>query len=99
IKSAEDGVPVALWLCLTVIDNGTGLPLPLDVGALVRSGHMGLASMRERAEQLDGWLDIRGEPAGGTRVTIMSPLLESSMPNLHENKQALHVDDVPSRRR
>lgn len=68
-----------LWICLTIIDNGEGMPLPLDMGALVRSGHLGLAGMRERAEQLDGRLDIRHDPAGGTRVTIMSPLIETAV--------------------
>jgi signal transduction histidine kinase len=63
-----------LWLCLTIIDNGEGMPLPLDMGTLVRSGHLGLAGMRERAEQLDGRFEIRREPHGGTRVTVMSPL-------------------------
>ena len=63
-----------LWICLTIIDNGEGMPLPLDLGSLIRSGHLGLAGMRERAEQLDGRLDIRREPRGGTRVMVMSPL-------------------------
>jgi signal transduction histidine kinase len=69
-------VPSDLWLCLTVIDNGEGMPLPLDIGALIRSGHLGLAGMRERAEQLDGRLEIRREPRGGTRVMVMSPLFD-----------------------
>ena len=69
--------PVALWLCLTISDNGAGLSLPLNMGALVRSGHLGLAGMRERAEQLDGRLEIRREPRGGTRVMIMAPLIET----------------------
>ncbi|HKT39514.1 MAG TPA: ATP-binding protein [Ktedonobacterales bacterium] len=63
-----------LWLCLTITDNGEGMPLPLDMGTLIRSGHLGLAGMRERAEQLDGRFEIRREPHGGTRVTVMSPL-------------------------
>lgn len=73
--------PASLWLCLTIRDNGGGMLLPLDMGALVRSGHLGLAGMRERAEQLEGRLDIRHEPFGGTRVTIMSPLTENSSPH------------------
>ncbi len=73
--SSDPGkVSGALWLCLTIIDNGEGMPLPLNMGTLIRSGHLGLAGMRERAEQLDGRLDIRREPRGGTRVTVMSPL-------------------------
>lgn len=63
-----------LWLYLTIIDNGEGMPLPLDMGTLIRSGHLGLAGMRERAEQLGGRLEIRREPHGGTRVAVMSPL-------------------------
>lgn len=68
-----------LWVCLTIIDNGGGMPLPLDMGALVQNGHLGLAGMRERAEQLGGRLDIRREPSGGTRVMIMSPLSEQPL--------------------
>jgi glucose-6-phosphate-specific signal transduction histidine kinase len=49
------------------------------MGALVRSGHLGLAGMRERVEQLDGRLEFRREPSGGTRVMIMSPLVEDAM--------------------
>jgi nitrate/nitrite-specific signal transduction histidine kinase len=70
-----------LWLCLTIIDNGEGMPLPLDMGTLIRSGHLGLAGMRERAEQLDGRLEIRREPHGGTRVTVMSPLHAAAEPS------------------
>lgn len=77
--SSGEANPSALWICLTVIDNGGGMPLPLDMGALVRSGHLGLAGMRERAEQLEGRLEIRHEPSGGTRVMIMAPLLERSL--------------------
>ena len=78
--SLTEEYSTVLWVCLTIIDNGGGMPLPLDMGALVRSGHLGLAGMRERAEQLGGRLDIRHEPSGGTRVMIMSPLTEQPLP-------------------
>lgn len=79
-----------LWICLTVIDNGEGMPLPLDMGALVRSGHLGLAGMRERAEQLEGRLEFRREPSGGTRVLMMSPLVARTQApgNLMAGQQA-----------
>lgn len=80
-----------LWLCLTIIDNGEGMPLPLNMGTLIRSGHLGLAGMRERAEQLDGRFEIRREPHGGTRVTIMSPLHAAVESSGSEN-----VDTRPS---
>lgn len=76
----DSDVPGVLWLCLTIIDNGAGMLYPLDMGALVRSGHLGLAGMRERAEQVEGRLEIRREPSGGTRVTIMSPLAAGAWP-------------------
>ena len=74
-RGGEQAAP-ALWLCLTVSDNGAGLILPLNMGALVRSGHLGLAGMRERAEQLEGRIEFRREPSGGTRIMIMAPLDE-----------------------
>jgi signal transduction histidine kinase len=79
------GREAALWICLTIIDDGAGMPFPLNMGDLVRGGHLGLAGMRERAEQLDGLLDIRRNPAGGTRVTIMAPLAEGTPRRISEH--------------
>lgn len=78
-RARERATPEALWLCLTISDDGAGLSLPLNMGALVRSGHLGLAGMRERAEQLEGRLEFRREPGGGTRVMIMARLGEMSL--------------------
>jgi signal transduction histidine kinase len=78
-RDGEHATPETLWLCLTISDDGAGLSLPLNMGALVRSGHLGLAGMRERAEQLEGRLEFRREPAGGTRVMIMAPVGEMSL--------------------
>lgn len=78
-RGGEYATPETLWLCLTVSDDGAGLSLPLNMGALVRSGHLGLAGMRERAEQLEGRLEFRREPTGGTRVMIMAPLGEMAL--------------------
>ncbi|MGH2801447.1 MAG: sensor histidine kinase, partial [Thermoleophilaceae bacterium] len=57
---------------LRVTDNGNGFPDngPLDAG---EPGHLGLASMRERAELLDGQLDIETSERG-TRVLVRAPL-------------------------
>ena len=56
---------------LRVTDNGRGFGHdgPLDSGA---PGHLGLASMRERAELLDGRLDIESSELG-TRVLVRAP--------------------------
>jgi signal transduction histidine kinase len=57
---------------LRVTDNGNGFGDADPLGAS-ESGHLGLAMMRERAELLDGSLEI--ETSGrGTRVLILLPL-------------------------
>ncbi len=64
-----------IWLCpddalyVAVDDDGVGVP------DTVRAG-VGLASMRERAEELGGALRIERRPQGGTRVIARLPLSE-----------------------
>src|SRR3954463_3267392 len=57
---------------LRIVDNGKGFG---DVNPLGphEPGHIGLASMRERTELLNGQLDIRSEP-GRTEVSVRVPL-------------------------
>jgi two-component system, NarL family, sensor kinase len=59
---------------LRVADDGEGFgeTAPLDAS---EPGHLGLAMMRERAELLDGTLDI-GTSERGTRVLVLLPLPE-----------------------
>ncbi len=51
---------------LEVLDDGAGLPQPLQAG-------VGLNSMQERAAELGGWFRIEGRPEGGTRVVAQIP--------------------------
>jgi two-component system, NarL family, sensor kinase len=57
---------------LRVTDDGHGFDenAPLDG---VEPGHLGLASMRERAELMDGTIDIESSERG-TRVLVLAPL-------------------------
>jgi signal transduction histidine kinase len=55
---------------LTVRDDGAGFDAAADA---YRRG-LGLYSMRERARQLDGSLDIRSRPGAGTTVVASLPL-------------------------
>jgi two-component system, NarL family, sensor kinase len=57
---------------LRVTDDGHGFDVsaPLDGG---EPGHLGLASMRERAELMDGTLEIESSERG-TRVLVLAPL-------------------------
>src|SRR5215204_3063314 len=54
-------------LRLEVIDDGAGIPEERVAG-------VGLSSMRERAEELGGTLEVEPGPQGGTRVLARLPL-------------------------
>jgi two-component system NarL family sensor kinase len=54
-------------LQIEVADDGAGLPERYRAG-------VGLASMRERADELGGSLQLESPPEGGTRVRATLPL-------------------------
>ena len=54
---------------LTVDDAGPGIDLEAAEGALA-SGHLGVANMQQRAEQIGALLNIRAWPTGGTHVGL-----------------------------
>ena len=62
---------------LRVTDNGSGFGFGEPLGA-AEPGHLGLAMMRERAELLDGTLDIETSELG-TRVLVLVPLPTPSL--------------------
>lgn len=62
------------WIRLQVRDNGCGIPLPVDIGSSLRDGHLGLASMRERAQLIGGQLLFDRAPEGGAQVTVIAPV-------------------------
>ncbi len=59
-------------VCIDVLDDGVGLPDPVLAG-------FGLASMRERAEEIGGVCAVGPEPGGGTRVTARLPNARSAV--------------------
>jgi signal transduction histidine kinase len=67
------------WLALRISDNGKGFDPQLpkaDTGFLTsqRSGGNGLASMRRRASELGGQLEIVTSKGGGTRLLLGLPI-------------------------
>lgn len=57
---------------IVVSDDGKGLPSGvLDYG---KPGHFGLTTMRERAERLQGKLQIHSSPIEGTRIALTFPV-------------------------
>jgi signal transduction histidine kinase len=63
-RVAEDG-----GVSLSVDDSGPGIETGAAEEAL-QAGHMGMANMQQRAEQIGALLDIRRWPAGGTHVAM-----------------------------
>lgn len=57
---------------LLIVDNGKGFG-DVDPMAYHEPGHIGLASMRERAEMMQGKLDIKSKP-GHTEVHVWVPV-------------------------
>ncbi len=57
-----------------VVDNGAGFLVPSDSDDFTASGNLGLISMQERAELLNGKLEIQSSPGKGTRVTVSIPV-------------------------
>lgn len=57
---------------LVVRDDGVGFE-PRETAELVRAGHYGLASMRERVEMAGGSLTIASRPGAGTTLEAVLP--------------------------
>ena len=68
--AAEDGV-----VRLTVADDGAGVVDGVDVSALERAGHLGLAGMHERLAALGGKLSVRSGVKGGAVLVAEVPCL------------------------
>jgi PAS domain S-box-containing protein len=55
---------------IQITDDGAGF---VTEGSESAPGHLGLATMRERAELMGGWLQINSEPGDGTSVEFWVP--------------------------
>jgi len=64
VNGTEDGITVR------VVDDGRGFEMMPE-----QLGHVGLVSMRERAEMAGGWWQIDSAPGQGTMVEFFLPLL------------------------
>ena len=66
LRESDDGV------AMEVVDDGVGFE-PQDAAA---PGHLGLATMRERAEMAGGRCELHSLPGQGTSLDVWMPLLE-----------------------
>ncbi|HEX5942438.1 MAG TPA: ATP-binding protein, partial [Anaerolineales bacterium] len=56
---------------LTIEDNGIGIP---SIEGARRPRSHGLKIMQERAEALEGTLNVRSTPGNGTKIEVLIPL-------------------------
>ncbi len=69
------------WFQVVIEDNGTGFDSKAIEQEYDRRGSIGLLSMRERAELIDGQLEIQSRttpPYSGTIVTLRVPIRAAS---------------------
>ena len=79
LNAVRHGRPTAIHLAirydtasvhLTIADNGAGFAPERASG----NGHYGLASMKERADQIGGAFAVTSAPGGGTRIHVTAPM-------------------------
>lgn len=68
----DDGILVRIH------DDGRGFQ-PGERGAVTEPGHLGLASMTERATLVGGWCGIESSPGAGATISLWVPSRESSV--------------------
>ena len=77
--SKASNINVRLWnedgLVVTRIqDDGVGFAVDEVMGNYETRGSLGMINMRERAETIDGSIQVNSSPGRGTAITIVVPL-------------------------
>ncbi len=70
------------FVLLEVEDDGVGFDLEAVDGNYELRGSLGLVNMRERAELVNGVLNITSQPGKGTRLQVVIPLHEEAVERL-----------------
>jgi signal transduction histidine kinase len=63
---------------LEIQDDGCGFNIPKRWIEMVRQGHLGLVGAQERAEAIDGRLEIQSEVGKGTLIRVIAPHIEKT---------------------
>ncbi len=76
-------VEVRLWqeddlFVARIVDDGIGFDTESIDKEYVNSGSLGMINMRERAERIDGSLQVKSAPGAGTTVTLVVPLMANN---------------------
>jgi signal transduction histidine kinase len=65
-------------IVVQVSDDGRGFDVDEAINAKDRPRGLGLLGMRERVELVNGTIDIRSEPGGGTLIEVKIPIREEA---------------------
>ena len=71
---------------LEIVDDGIGFDVKAVNTAYDKRGSLGMVNLRERAELVNGVLNIDSAPGKGTRVQVYIPLTEDAADRLHHQK-------------
>ena len=77
-------------IVVRIVDNGKGFDVDEVSGGYDERGSFGMVNMRERAELLDGILELKSVPGKGTQVTAFIPVPRSK-------PVSKSIDDTSSR--
>jgi len=71
---------------LEIIDNGVGFNVKEVLGDYEKRGSLGMVNLQERADLINGLLNIDSLPGKGTRVRVLIPLSEKAADLLQRGK-------------
>jgi signal transduction histidine kinase len=71
---------------LEIIDNGVGFDVNKVLGDYEKRGSLGMVNLQERADLVNGRLNIDSVPKKGTRVRVLIPLTENAADLLQSGK-------------
>lgn len=72
---------------LEIQDDGVGFDVAAVTRAYDQRGSLGMVNLRERAELVNGVLNLQSAPGKGTRVQVYIPLSEEAADRLHHAAQ------------
>lgn len=70
------------FILLEIADNGVGFDVHAVNETYERRGSLGMVNLRERAELVNGYLNIHSSPGRGTRVRVIIPINEAAADRL-----------------
>jgi signal transduction histidine kinase len=85
-------------LTVVIEDDGVGFDLEQVVSHYEQGESLGMINLRERAELVNGILNIDTAPGQGTRITLTVPLTEEAAEPLHRPgfaSQDLPIEETP----